>query len=64
MTVKQILIKENLLSLRTTIHNFVVCDDHAFKDQMLFYRFRRDDGSSGFDNETKLVFEAIDLYNR
>ena len=41
-----------------------VCDDHAFKDQMLFYRFRRDDGSRGFDNETKLVFEAIDLYNR
>lgn len=41
-----------------------VCDDHAFKDQMLFYRFRRDDGSGGFDKEIQLIFQAIDLYNR
>ncbi|XP_028414602.1 DEP domain-containing mTOR-interacting protein-like [Dendronephthya gigantea] len=41
-----------------------VCDDHQFKDQMLFYRFRRDDGSGGFDKETEFVFQAVDLYNR
>ena len=42
----------------------LVCDDHAFKDQMLFYRFRRDDGSRGYDKDVQLVFQAIDIYNR
>ena len=42
----------------------LVCDDHVFKDQMLFYRFRQDDGSGGFDKDVQLVFQAIDIYNR
>lgn len=46
------------------IFYLLVCDDHAFKDQMLFYRFRRDDGSRGYDKEVQLVFQAIDIYNR
>lgn len=41
-----------------------VCDDHQFKDQMLFYRFRRDDGTEFPDKETEILYKGLDLYHR
>ena len=41
-----------------------VCDDHMFKDEILFYRFRRDDNSLIFNHELELLLKGSDIYHR
>ena len=43
--------------------HFAVCDDHAIKDQTLFYRFRKDDGSYLEDKDLVLFYKAQELHN-
>jgi len=40
-----------------------VCDDHIFKDEMLFYRFRRDDETYKEDKDLTMFYTAYELYN-
>lgn len=40
-----------------------VCDDHEIKDEMLFYRFRRDDDTYIEDKDLSLFYRALELYN-
>lgn len=40
-----------------------VCDDHTFKDDQLFYRFRRDDDTSA-DKDLTLFYTGIQIYLR
>ena len=42
----------------------VVCDDHGFKDEKLFYRFRRDDGTYAGPLDAPLVAKAQRIYSR
>lgn len=42
----------------------VVCDDHAFKDDRLFYRFRRDDGTYQGPPDPPVVAKGQRLYSR
>ncbi|XP_013406754.1 DEP domain-containing mTOR-interacting protein-like, partial [Lingula anatina] len=41
-----------------------VCDDHQFKDEKLFYRFRVDDDSFPQNTEAALYLRAYSLYKR
>ena len=41
-----------------------VCDDHTFKDDRLFYRFRRDDGSYQGPPDPPVVAKGQRLYTR
>ena len=41
---------------------FVVCDDHIFKDDVLFYRFRIDDGTYEKDVDTKMFYKGQQIY--
>ena len=43
--------------------SIVVCDDHAFKDELLFYRFRRDDGSIESQKDLLLFYKVLDIYH-
>ena len=47
------------LSLCTT-----VCDDHLFKDEKLFYRFRKDDGSYQEPTDAAILAKGQRLYSR
>ncbi|OWF38113.1 DEP domain-containing mTOR-interacting protein-like [Mizuhopecten yessoensis] len=40
-----------------------VCDDHKFKDDLLFYRFRRDDDTSA-DKDLTLFYTGIRIYHK
>ena len=42
----------------------IVCDDHGFKDEKLFFRFRRDDGTYAGPLDAPLVAKAQRLYSR
>lgn len=39
-----------------------VCDDHQFKDEMLFYRFRKDDKSFEEFKDLNTFYKALKLY--
>ena len=39
-----------------------VCDDHIFKDDVLFYRFRIDDGTYEKDVDTKMFYKGQQIY--
>lgn len=41
-----------------------MCDDHGFKDEKLFYRFRRDDGTYAGPLDAPLVAKAQRIYSR
>jgi len=41
-----------------------VCDDHIFKNEYLFYRFRNDDGTFFVDTEYESYHEAIMVHQR
>ncbi|XP_063155699.1 DEP domain-containing mTOR-interacting protein isoform X2 [Candoia aspera] len=48
---------------RSIIHH--VCDEHKeFKDQKLFYRFRKDDGTFPLDNEVKAFMRGQRIYEK
>ncbi|KAL4236891.1 hypothetical protein ACF0H5_005277 [Mactra antiquata] len=49
-----------VLQQHSIIHH--VCDDHDIKDQVLFYRFRRDDGTFTEDKDLTLFYKALELY--
>ncbi|XP_062578609.1 DEP domain-containing mTOR-interacting protein-like [Saccostrea cucullata] len=40
-----------------------VCDDHKFKDEMLFYRFRRDDNTIESHKDLLLFYKVLDIYH-
>lgn len=40
-----------------------VCDDHNFKDELLFYRFRRDDDSIESQKDLLLFYKVLDIYH-
>ncbi|XP_048760049.1 DEP domain-containing mTOR-interacting protein-like isoform X2 [Ostrea edulis] len=40
-----------------------VCDDHKFKDEMLFYRFRRDDDTIRSHKDLLLFYKVLDIYH-
>lgn len=42
----------------------LVCDDHQFKDEMLFYRFRRDDDTVVLNPDLAVVYRGCDIYHR
>lgn len=41
-----------------------VCDDHTYKDEFLFYRFRRDDGTYEEPADTAILAKGQRLYTR
>lgn len=43
---------------------FVVCDNHDFKDEKLFYRFRRDDGTYEEPPDAAIVAKGQRIYSR
>lgn len=52
----------NVLFENSIIHH--VCDDHQFKDEMLFYRFRRDDDTAVLNPDLSLVYRGCNIYHR
>lgn len=40
-----------------------VCDDHNFKDEQLFYRFRRDDDSIESQKDLLLFYKVLGIYH-
>ncbi|XP_053394978.1 DEP domain-containing mTOR-interacting protein-like isoform X2 [Mercenaria mercenaria] len=50
-----------ILQQHSLIHH--VCDDHEIKDEVLFYRFRRDDDTYMQDKDLSLFYRALELYN-
>ena len=42
---------------------FSVCDDHLIKDDILFYRFRKDDETYMNDKDLVLFYKAQELHN-
>lgn len=44
------------------IHHVV--DDHHFKDEMLFYRFRRDDNTVVKNSDLDVIYKGCDIYYR
>ncbi|KAK3595270.1 hypothetical protein CHS0354_010878, partial [Potamilus streckersoni] len=49
-----------ILQAANMLHH--VCDDHVFKDEMLFFRFKREDDSYMDDKDLKLFFIGWDLF--
>ena len=43
---------------------FLVCDDHVFKDEFLFYKFRVDDGSLFVEPELEVYSRGVLLHQR
>lgn len=43
---------------------WTVCDDHSFKDERLFFRFRRDDGTYEAPPNTALLAKGEQIYSR
>ncbi|ESP05565.1 hypothetical protein LOTGIDRAFT_152422 [Lottia gigantea] len=52
----------NILQDNHIFHH--VCDDHQFKDEKLFYRFRRDDGSYTEDKDTEAFYTGHFIFNK
>ncbi|XP_055353775.1 DEP domain-containing mTOR-interacting protein-like isoform X2 [Paramacrobiotus metropolitanus] len=52
----------NILQQNRVIHH--VCDDHLFKDQYLFFRFRQDDNTFPLTQVSRLFFFGQRLYDR
>lgn len=52
----------NILHDNNIIHH--VCDDHHFKDEMLFYRFRRDDDTAVLNPDLAVAYRGCDIYHR
>lgn len=52
----------NILLENSIIHH--VCDDHQFKDEMLFYRFRRDDDTVVSNPDLAMIYRGCDIYYR
>ena len=48
----------------TVFFLLLVCDDHQFKDEMLFYRFRQDDGTATLNPDLVIVYRGCDIYHR
>ena len=46
------------------IITITVCDDHDIKDEVLFYRFRRDDGTYKDIKDLALFYKAREVYER
>ncbi|XP_032232127.2 DEP domain-containing mTOR-interacting protein [Nematostella vectensis] len=51
-----------ILQENNIIHH--VCDDHMFKDEMLFYRFRRDDNTLPITHDVALVIRGYNISQR
>ena len=51
-----------ILSLLLSSHT--VCDDHMFKDEKLFYRFRKDDSTYEEPPDTAILAKGQRLYSR
>ncbi|KAJ7382104.1 hypothetical protein OS493_036943 [Desmophyllum pertusum] len=52
----------NILLENSIIHH--VCDDHQFKDEMLYYRFRRDDDTTVLNPDLVVIYRGCDIYYR
>ncbi|XP_068750320.1 DEP domain-containing mTOR-interacting protein-like isoform X1 [Montipora capricornis] len=52
----------NVLFENSIIHH--VCDDHHFKDEMLFYRFRRDDDTVVPNSDLAVIYKGCDIFHR
>lgn len=44
--------------------SILVCDDHVFKDDKLFYRFRKDDGTFEEPPDTAILAKGQRIYGR
>lgn len=51
------------LSPSLNIH-LTVCDDHVFKDDKLFYRFRKDDGTFEEPPDAAILAKGQRIYGR
>ena len=47
-----------------TFSFYAVVDDHCFKDEKLFYRFRRDDGTYQGPPDPPIVAKGQRIYSR
>ncbi|XP_030839118.1 DEP domain-containing mTOR-interacting protein [Strongylocentrotus purpuratus] len=52
----------NILQKYNIIHH--VCDDHLFKDEMLFYRFRVDDNTFKDNRESRSIVHGTAIFHR
>lgn len=50
--------------MHTYIYYPTVCDDHVFKDDKLFYRFRKDDGTFEEPPDTAILAKGQRIYGR
>ena len=55
---------DRLLKILPLLSLCVVCDDHFFKDERLFYRFRRDDGTYQEPANASILAKGQRLYSR
>ena len=46
------------------LSDLTVCDDHTYKDEKLFYRFRKDDGSYKEPADSAILAKGQRLYSR
>lgn len=44
--------------------NFAVCDDHLFKDEKLFFRFRKDDGTYQEPADSPVIAKGQRIYSK
>ena len=44
--------------------SLTVVDDHHFKDEMLFYRFRKDDNTVVKNSDLDVIYKGCDIYYR
>ncbi|XP_050402254.1 DEP domain-containing mTOR-interacting protein isoform X2 [Patella vulgata] len=54
-------------AMRTLQENHIihhVCDDHLFKDEKLFYRFRRDDNTYSIDRDLRSFYTGLRVYQK
>ena len=53
-----------LINAYAHTHTHTVCDDHYFKDDKLFYRFRKDDGTYQEPADAAILARGQRIYGR
>jgi hypothetical protein len=52
------------VDLRLIVESFLVCDEHEFKDEYLFFRFRQDDGTYPQEPDALAFARGQRIYSR
>ena len=55
---------EHYQIMHTHLYSKTVCDDHLFKDEKLFFRFRKDDGTYEEPADSAIVAKGQRIYSK